>query len=161
MRGISVMRRFFSRRVPGFLGVALAAGLAVAAVPSAAQAAAPAATRSPVPLAGQPHSVPDPGVPEVHQSPDTPCTGGYSHIWSGYVACGSTYTSVTATWVQPQVSCTTAGNVSFWVGLDGYGSSTVEQTGTSVSCATGTPQYYGWWEFYPADASDYSEPVGP
>lgn len=156
------MRRFFSRGMPGFLGVALAAGLAVAAVPATAQAAAPATAPAAGPLvAGQPHSVPAPDATRAHQSPDTPCSGGYSHIWSGYVACGSTYTSVTATWVQPQVSCTSAGTVGIWVGLDGYGGSTVEQTGTSVSCATGTPQYSAWWEFYPADASFYNEPVYP
>jgi hypothetical protein len=155
------MRRFFSRHMPRFLGVALAAGLAVAAVPATAQAAAPAIARSAVTLAGQPHSVPDQGVPEAHQSSDTACAGGYSKNWSGYVACNSTFTSVTATWVQPTVSCTTTGSVAFWVGLDGDGSNTVEQTGTSVSCATGTPQYSGWWEFYPADASNYNEPVYP
>jgi hypothetical protein len=155
------MRRFFSRRMPGFLGLALAAGLAVAAVPATAQAAAPATAGSAVPLASQPHSVPALDAPKVHQAPETPCSGGYSHIWSGYVACNSTFTSVTATWVQPTVSCTTTGSVAFWVGLDGYGSNTVEQTGTSVSCATGTPQYSGWWEFYPADASNYNEPVYP
>jgi len=156
------MRRFFSRRLPGFLGVALAAGLAVAAVPATAMAApGPATAQAAVTLAGQPHSVPDQGGPEAHQSSDTTCKGGYSDNWSGYVACNSTFTSVTATWVQPKVSCTTTGNVSVWVGLDGDGSSTVEQTGTSVSCATGTPQYYAWWEFFPANPTNYSEPVYP
>jgi hypothetical protein len=39
-----------------------------------------------------------------------------------------------------------------WVGIDGYGSSTVEQDGTETSCANGTPQYVAWYEMY-GDAS--------
>jgi hypothetical protein len=52
----------------------------------------------------------------------------------------------------------------FWVGLDGYVSKTVEQTGTEADCAGATPVYYAWYEFYPArpvvlDSTDY--PVVP
>ena len=35
------------------------------------------------------------------------------------------------------------------VGLDGFGSSTVEQVGTSVDCSSGRPVYYAWYEMYP------------
>jgi hypothetical protein len=72
--------------------------------------------------------------------------------WSGYVATGDTYTSVSANWVQPQVTCTTKGIVSFWVGLDGWNNGTVEQTGTGVDCRTGSPQYYAWWETFPTNS---------
>jgi hypothetical protein len=37
----------------------------------------------------------------------------------------------------------------FWVGLDGYSSSTVEQTGTDSDCVGKNPSYYAWYEFYP------------
>jgi hypothetical protein len=160
MRGISFTRHFFGRRMSGFLGiVALAAGLTVAAaMPATAHAATPGIAHA----TDRPYSVPAQSVPRLRQSSDSPCSvGPDSHIWSGYVACGSAYTSVTATWVQPQVSCTSNGSVGFWVGLDGYGSDTVEQTGTDANCASGTAQYYGWWEFYPADATNYNEPVYP
>jgi hypothetical protein len=35
------------------------------------------------------------------------------------------------------------------VGIDGYNSSTVEQTGTMNVCEKTTPSYYAWYEFYP------------
>lgn len=38
---------------------------------------------------------------------------------------------------------------SFWVGIDGYSSNTVEQTGTDSDCQSGKPTYYAWYEFYP------------
>jgi hypothetical protein len=71
--------------------------------------------------------------------------------WSGYAATGSTYHSVSASWTQPAVTCA-AGETSyasFWVGLDGYTSRTVEQTGTASDCVNGTPTYYAWYEMYP------------
>jgi len=146
------MRRFFSRRMPVFLGMALAAGLAVAAVPATAQAA--------VLSAGQPHSVSVPGAQRLRHSPDTPCTViPTSSIWSGYEACGQAFTSVTATWTQPEVSCTSTGVVGFWVGLGGIAGSTLPQTGVNVSCASGSPQYSGFWEVAPAASVSYDEPV--
>ena len=38
---------------------------------------------------------------------------------------------------------------SFWVGIDGYSSSTVEQVGTDSDCDGNNPTYYAWFEFYP------------
>ncbi|HEX5402368.1 MAG TPA: G1 family glutamic endopeptidase [Pseudonocardiaceae bacterium] len=72
--------------------------------------------------------------------------------WSGYVALGDTYTSVTSNWIQPTLTCTTKGIVSFWVGLDGWNDGTVEQTGTGADCRTGSPQYYAWWETFPTNS---------
>jgi hypothetical protein len=80
--------------------------------------------------------------------------------WSGYAADSSTYTSVSASWVQPTGTCTSATRYSsFWVGLDGYNSSSVEQTGTDTDCVDGTPQYYGWYEMYPADSYSFGNTV--
>jgi hypothetical protein len=134
------MRRFFSRRMPVLLGVALAAGLAVAVVPATAQAAT--ATHEAAHAAG--------------------CTPPLSSSdLSGQEACGQTFTSVTATWTQPEVSCTSTGTAGFWVGLGGINSSTLIQTGVNVSCATGSPQYTGFWEVTPAAANNYAYPVYP
>jgi hypothetical protein len=45
-------------------------------------------------------------------------------------------------------------DVATWIGIDGwFGSSTVEQTGTSSDCAWGTAQYYAWYEFYPGPSN--------
>jgi Peptidase A4 family len=87
-----------------------------------------------------------------------------SSNWSGYAATSTTtqFTSVSSSWVQPAGNCTYGNQyAAFWVGLDGYSSSTVEQTGSEVDCAGRTPHYYGWYEMYPGASSDYSNPVSP
>jgi hypothetical protein len=87
-----------------------------------------------------------------------------SSNWSGYAATSSTtqFTGVSSSWVQPAGKCTSGNQyAAFWVGLDGYSSSTVEQTGSEVDCSGRTPHYYGWYEMYPGASSDYSNPVSP
>ncbi len=73
--------------------------------------------------------------------------------WSGY-AVNSSSGSITAaggSWVVPPVICPSSGSSysSYWVGIDGFQSSTVEQTGTDSDCRNGVPTYYAWYEFYP------------
>ena len=81
--------------------------------------------------------------------------GGISHQaestnWSGYAATTGTYTSVSASWTEPSGICSRGSQYSsFWVGIDGYTSSSVEQTGTDSDCIGGSPTYYAWFEFYP------------
>src|ERR1044071_5102244 len=69
--------------------------------------------------------------------------------WSGYAVTGNRFTSVSASWTQPSVTCSATAYSSFWVGLDGDTSNTVEQTGTDADCSGSTPQYYAWYEMYP------------
>lgn len=72
--------------------------------------------------------------------------------WSGYAVTGSQFTSVQASWVVPTATCAAAKGdqyAAFWVGLDGYSSNTVEQTGTLSYCAGARAGYYAWFEFYP------------
>lgn len=55
-------------------------------------------------------------------------------------------------WVVPAIQGTCPGTnqySSFWVGIDGFNSGTVEQTGTDSDCQNGVPTYYAWYEFYP------------
>jgi len=40
--------------------------------------------------------------------------------------------------------------MSDWIGIDGFVSPSVEQTGTSSDCYYGQTYYYAWYEFYPA-----------
>lgn len=83
-----------------------------------------------------------------------------SNNWSGYAATGSTFNTISSSWIEPSVSCNSNGIVAFWIGLDGDGSSTVEQTGTGVDCSSGTPQQFAWWETFPANAiQEFPEPV--
>jgi hypothetical protein len=71
--------------------------------------------------------------------------------WAGYAATGGPFTSVSASWTQPTVTCGSGETsyASFWVGLDGYNSRSVEQIGTDADCINGTPTYYAWYELYP------------
>jgi hypothetical protein len=67
-------------------------------------------------------------------------------------------------WTVPTVNCSKTPSTysSFWVGIDGYSSSTVEQTGTDSDCSGSTPRYYAWYEFYPAGSVLISSvPVSP
>ncbi len=97
-----------------------------------------------------------------------PLSGGavrstaYSTNWSGYAAHGGTYSSVSASWVEPTGTCTSGHKYSsFWVGLDGYSSGTVEQTGSEVDCGNKTARYYSWYEMYPAYPVNFSNTVRP
>jgi hypothetical protein len=85
-----------------------------------------------------------------------------SKNWSGYVASGGTYRSVSAHWVEPAATCSGGGQLAgFWVGLDGFGSRTVEQTGTSVGCNAGLPVYSAWMEIFPAQSTNIAQSVAP
>jgi Peptidase A4 family len=73
--------------------------------------------------------------------------------WSGYADTGSGFSTVTGSWTEPGVSCTsTTSLAAFWVGIDGYSSSSVEQDGTLIECYRGAAYYYTWWEMYPTNA---------
>jgi Peptidase A4 family len=72
--------------------------------------------------------------------------------WSGFAAHGTQFTSVSATWSVPSLNCAVSpdgSQVGQWVGLDGYGTTTVEQTGTAAGCSGGVPTYWAWYEMYP------------
>jgi hypothetical protein len=72
--------------------------------------------------------------------------------WSGYADTGSGFSTVTGSWTEPSVSCTsTTSLAAFWVGIDGYSSSSVEQDGTLVECYRDVAYYYTWWEMYPTN----------
>src|SRR2546426_5533066 len=74
--------------------------------------------------------------------------------WSGFAVTGSagSVSDAKGSWVVPTIqgNCPSTNQYSsFWVGIDGYSSSTVEQTGTDSDCQNGVPTYYAWYEFYP------------
>ena len=72
--------------------------------------------------------------------------------WSGYADTGSGFSTVTGSWTEPGVSCTsTTSLAAFWVGIDGYSSSSVEQDGTLIECYRDVAYYYTWWEMYPTN----------
>lgn len=85
---------------------------------------------------------------------------GTSTNWSGYAVTGpvGSVADVKGSWTVPAIqgSCSAGSKKqpnnqysSFWVGIDGYNSNTVEQTGTDSDCQNGKQVYYAWYEFYP------------
>jgi hypothetical protein len=87
-----------------------------------------------------------------------------SSNWSGYAATGNSgaFNAVSANWTQPTATCSSGDQYSaFWVGLDGYSSNSVEQTGTEVDCAGRTAEYSAWYEMYPSYPVYFSNPVKP
>jgi Peptidase A4 family len=77
--------------------------------------------------------------------------------WSGYVAANKlsspkkgSVTDVSGSWVVPTLRSTPNHSYcAFWVGIDGFSSSTVEQIGTEHDWNNGAQQNYAWFEMYP------------
>jgi Peptidase A4 family len=129
----------------------LSVGTAAAITPTSA-ATALAVVSTPAPVA----------TTSVVFAPVAAAYGANSGTWAGWVAAGH-HTSVSASWRQPSVTCAAheTSDSAFWVGLDGYGSRSVEQVGTQSGCSNGTPFYSAWTEFFPAPAASSSVPVRP
>jgi hypothetical protein len=81
-------------------------------------------------------------------------TNVQSTNWAGYADTGSSFSKVSASWTEPSASCSsrTEQLAAFWVGIDGYSSSSVEQDGTLIECYRGKSYQYTWWEMYPTNA---------
>jgi hypothetical protein len=78
--------------------------------------------------------------------------------WSGYAVTAGVgqVTAVGGSWVVPAITGTTGQDSSTWVGIDGYGGSTVEQIGTQQIIQNGQASYVAWYEFF----GDYYQPAG-
>jgi len=137
--------------------------LASAAAPAAAAAAAPSHPAAPgiyhVPIIGK---VVLPGLGSLLGGGLRHATAVQSANWGGYADTNDTYSAVSSSWVEPTVKCASSGGgllggllggptaaAAFWVGLDGYSSTSVEQLGTDSDCVSGKPSYYAWYEMYP------------
>jgi hypothetical protein len=72
--------------------------------------------------------------------------------WAGYVSQYPPDKPVSATVTLPSITCNTAGEVSVWVGYDGWerDSTTVEQDGVAAECprAGGTASFHLWYELF-------------
>jgi hypothetical protein len=93
----------------------------------------------------------EPGTPEAFYDPIKHVTVSYNKTWAGYAVTGSNFNQVSGSWTVTPVDCTASPNSdsSQWVGIDGWTSDTVEQTGTDSDCDGDQPSYYVWYEFYP------------
>jgi hypothetical protein len=148
-----------------FTGLGLATTATASTTPAATQRAEAAAiARAAIKnlVVGFEHS------PTAHKV-STHSTGvkGLSQVestnWSGYADTGSSFSKVSADWTEPTGTCSgrTESLAAFWVGIDGYSSSTVEQDGTIIECYEGTAYYYDWWEIYPENDVQVVNDVSP
>jgi Peptidase A4 family len=99
-----------------------------------------------------------------HGSHARPMVGGTFNQdggnWSGWVSQGSGFSDVSASWTEPSVTCNSSNDLyAPWVGIDGYGSDSVEQTGVATDCSSGSPNYQAWYEMYPGAPVYYDDPV--
>jgi Peptidase A4 family len=134
----------------GSLGAAAGASTRpAAAAPAQAAALAKAAIRQL--MVGQ-HATNHIVSPPVHHV--NGLTNVQSTNWSGYADTGSSFSKITASWSEPSATCSsrTESLAAFWVGIDGYSSSSVEQDGTLIECYQRTAYQYTWWEMYPTNA---------
>jgi hypothetical protein len=83
--------------------------------------------------------------------------------WAGYAATGAagTFTSVAANWIVPPVACGGAARSSYAVGLDGDGTSTIEQIGTESDCNGDFELDSGWFQMAPNAPVFFKNPVKP
>src|SRR3989454_5023247 len=93
-------------------------------------------------------------VPQLTLAPRAHDGSFQSTNWSGYAVTGASgsVSDAKGSWTVPAIQGTcpsTNQYSSFWVGIDGFSSGTVEQTGTDSDCQNGAPTYYAWFEFYP------------
>jgi hypothetical protein len=106
------------------------------------------------------------GTAPAQTQPDTGATtpartSDTSSNWSGYVANGGTYTSVTGTWIVPQVGATSTGADATWVGIGGVTGTDLIQAGTQATVSGGTASYEAWTETLPDSSRTVSLDVSP
>jgi hypothetical protein len=109
---------------------------------------------------------PGSGTAPAQTQPDTTTTtpaqtSDTSSNWSGYVANGGTYTSVTGTWIVPQVGATTTGADATWVGIGGVSGTDLIQAGTQATVSGGSVSYQAWIEMLPDSSRTVSLDVAP
>lgn len=77
--------------------------------------------------------------------------------WAGYVASSQPYSvqKVSGSWVVPSVVPSGVDTAcAIWVGIDGSGSNSVEQIGTSHDVNNGVASHYAWFEMFPQGSNN-------
>ncbi len=85
-----------------------------------------------------------------------------SNNWAGYIATGGTFTSVSGSWIVPQVNATGTSSDATWVGVGGVTSNHLIQTGTrAVVNNNGQVSYQAWYEMLPANSRKIPLTINP
>jgi len=95
--------------------------------------------------------------------------GAVSSNWSGYVVTsksGQSFSSVSASWVQPTVNpsfSTSESSSAFWVGIGGASSQSqaLEQVGTEADVVNGQIEYRAWYEVVPSPQQPLDIAINP
>ncbi len=91
---------------------------------------------------------------QPNQSPPPSGNETQSLNWAGYVKSSSfaTYTSVSGSWVVPELHCTDNATSATWVGIGGATTAdpTLIQAGIEQNCNGSDAFDYAWWETLPA-----------
>jgi hypothetical protein len=134
----------------GVLVIVLTLAAAVALAQSSSETTSPQTRATFTPRQHRPRFV-APGTRPPIYDPIRHVTISYNTIWAGYAVTGSDFTYVQGSWIVSAVDCAKTPNTdsSEWVGIDGWSSNTVEQTGTDADCIGKNPYYYVWYEFFP------------
>ncbi|WP_306434033.1 MULTISPECIES: G1 family glutamic endopeptidase [Paenibacillus] len=99
-----------------------------------------------------------PGKPRLNS------VGWISANWSGYAVSGrsKSFRRISAKWIVPVVrSSSHTTYSSAWIGIDGFGNTSLIQVGTGHDFVNGKARYYAWWEILPAVMTPIPYPVHP
>jgi hypothetical protein len=94
-------------------------------------------------------------------------TKSESFNWGGYANTSTkaqAFSKVSGNWTTPKIAvkCSPEDELtSEWVGIDGFGTNTVEQDGTLDWCFEGKAIYFTWYEMFPAGTVEVGASLKP
>jgi hypothetical protein len=111
------------------------------------------------------HTPPNPGENNPASfSPLSPSDNASALNWAGYVASGGTYTSVSGSWIVPNVGSNETSNDAdaTWVGIGGTSSHDLIQAGTeALPTSDGRIVYQAWYETLPQETQAVPMAISP
>lgn len=100
------------------------------------------------------------GLTPIPTNPTNPTAT--STEWSGYAGDSGPYSAVSGSFTVPSVTCGADDTYALeWLGIDGWGSSSVEQAGTETDCLNGVPLYRAFYEMWGDQAENDGLEVNP
>ena len=135
-------------------------GLILLLIPASGTAFAAPPTNPGTPPANPGSSPPRLAIPhnEPHRNgsngstttPPTTTSATASSNWSGYAVSGG-FSQAAGQWTVPSIVANNGTYASNWVGVGGFGTSSLIQTGTTEEDYNGTLYYFAWYEIVPSN----------